>query len=739
MTILQSMDYVALGGVHIHKHMHQFVCREVLPMTRLDANTFWSGVANIFKDFAPINQKLLLRRRSLQAQLDAWYQQNTPPRPPTEEFVDRCETFLRSISYIEAAQGSGTIETSNVDDEIALWAGPQLVAPINNARFAVNACNARWASLYDALYRSDIIPQGEGFEIGSHYNILRGEAVVRYAKQILDSIFPLKTGHHGMVVKWFVKQNSLFAELDTGELTTLVLPESFKGYRGTFDNLSSILMIHNDLHVEIKIDHERIVGRLDPAGIDDIIVEAALTTIMDCEDSVAVVDAQDKVLVYKNWLALMRGTLSANIVLAKGDETRRMNADRNYQTLSGDRLVLPGRSLMLIRNVGLHMMTDIVLGDNGEPLPEGILDAVITCAIGLHDVKRQAPFQNSRKGSIYIVKPKLHGSDEVRFTDKLFSSVEKLLNIPEYTVKLGIMDEERRTSFNLSACIKAARKRVVFINTGFLDRTGDEIHTSMEAGAFDRKNYLKNHKWFTAYEKNNVTVGLNEGFSGRAQIGKGMWPMPDNLAAMFAKKRQHPESGATTAWVPSPIAAVLHALHYHQVRVSAVQENLLQSPEAVDLRSLIQLPLLDPKQIDPDQLLAELNNNAQSILGYVVRWIDQGIGCSKVADLDNIPLMEDRATLRISSQHIANWLRHHLCTAEQVKSVFLNMAKVVDEQNSGDPNYQRIVDDSENNLAFQAALELVFNGCRAENGYTEETLHKYRKKKKAQAPVGVSP
>ncbi len=733
MTIIQTKDHIHIGDIYIHKQMHQFITRDVLSMTGINADAFWTGFVEIFNQFTPLNKKLLRKRHALQKQLDFYHHQNPLTEAVDDAYLAQYQSYLESIGYIDSKPADGLITTTQVDDEIALLAGPQLVAPINNARFVINACNARWQSLYDALYRSDIIPQGEGFEITARYNTLRGEAVVRYAKQLLDGIFPLKIGHHHNVVRWFIQQEQLLAQLQSGEVTGLMLADALAGYQGTHANLASILLKHNGLHIEIKIDHESTVGQRDPAGIEDIIFESALTTIMDCEDSVAVVDVEDKIGVYRNWLALNCGTMTASIDNPKGGETRRMKSDRHYQTLGGQSLVLPGRSLMLVRNVGLHMVTDIVLDKNGEAMPEGILDAIVTSAIGLHDIQRRAPWQNSRTGSIYIVKPKLHGPEEVRFTERLLSSVEKLLKLGDNTLKLGLMDEERRTSLNLAACIAEAKHRIAFINTGFLDRTGDEIHSAMELGVFDVKNELKKYPWFECYELNNVLTALKSNFIGRAQIGKGMWPKPDHMSEMLVQKREHPESGASTAWVPSPIAATLHAYHYHQVSVAAVHRHMLTHEQSVNLQDMLRVPVVNPASLDEQTVYTELKNNAQSILGYVVRWIDQGIGCSKVPDVENVPLMEDRATLRISSQHIANWLHHRVCSVDQVKDVFLKMAEVVDEQNSRDPNYVLMMEDMDNNLALQAAFDLVFKGRAAHNGYIEEILHHYRKLKKSQA------
>ena len=622
-----------------------------------------------------------------------------------------------------------TISTNHVDDELASLAGPQLVVPIMNARFALNAVNARWGSLYDALYGSDVISDSDGAEQTKSYNAVRGQKVIEFAKTFLDQTIPLVKGSHKNAVDYQLTQEQVIVTLESGEQSSLAYPETFVGFTGSITQPNALLFKHHGLHFEIAFDRNNVIAKSDLAGISDILIEAALTTIMDCEDSVAAVDAQDKVIAYRNWLGLMKGTLSQSIT-KNGDEfTRSMNPNRQYQNLSGDNIIVKARSLMFVRNVGHLMTNDAILDANGNEVPEGILDAMITSTIALHDIKSIK--QNSDKGSIYIVKPKMHGPDEVAFADKLFAAVEDALSLTRSTIKMGIMDEERRTSVNLKACIHSAKDRVVFINTGFLDRTGDEIHTSMEAGAMARKAEIKLTPWIAAYEDNNVDIGLACGFSGKAQIGKGMWPIPDQMANMLASKINHVEAGANTAWVPSPTAAVLHALHYHRVNVFELQKSLKNRP-AANVDDILTIPLADNTQWSDSEIQAELDNNAQGILGYVVRWIDQGIGCSKVPDINDIGLMEDRATLRISSQHLANWLRHNICTEEQVMQSMKKMAKIVDQQNISDNSYQAMSTDFTNSVAFKAACQLVFDGTVQPNGYTEPLLHEFRKLKKSE-------
>lgn len=723
-------NYVKIGNIQVSEALYQFIREEALPGTQVDEEQFWTGLEQIMAEFMPENKALLAKREELQEKLNRWHKEHRG-HVSMEKYV----AFLSEIGYLEPEVEDFQISTSNVDEEVIHQAGPQLVVPVDNARYALNAANARWGSLYDALYGTDVIDEEEGKERGHTYNPRRGEAVINYAKDFLNQTFPLEKGVHQDVIKYQVMEGKLVATLTTNEQTGLKEPDKFAGYRGDGSEPSAILLKNNGLHVELEIDRKHPIGGTDPAGIKDIWLEAALTTIMDCEDAVAAVDAADKVRVYRNWLGLMKGDLTATFTKEGKTITRKLNPDREYLSPQGEPFSLSGRALMFIRNVGHLMTTNAILNEKGEEIPEGILDAVITSLIAKHDILGNGKFKNSKRGSIYIVKPKMHGSKEVAFTNRLFAKVEDLLGLERNTLKMGVMDEERRTSLNLKNCIYEARERVVFINTGFLDRTGDEIHTSMEAGPMIRKNEMKTTSWLAAYEESNVAVGLTCGLKGKAQIGKGMWAMPDMMKEMLRQKIAHPQAGANTAWVPSPTAATLHALHYHQVDVKAVQNQLLASDLASKLtayrQNMLQIPLAERVDWTPEEIQQELDNNAQGILGYVVRWVEQGIGCSKVPDINNIALMEDRATLRISSQHIANWLKHGICTEEQVLETLKRMARVVDEQNAGDPNYRPMAPNFEDSIAFQAACDLVFQGAKQPNGYTEPILHRRRLEFKA--------
>ena len=709
------------GNLQVAQVLADFVNDELLPAAGIAAQAFWSRFEQITTDFTPRNISLLAKRDQLQLQIDEWYRAHRTVRLNVQEY----RQFLRDIGYLLDAGDDFVITTSGVDSEIAEQAGPQLVVPVKNARFALNAANARWGSLYDALYGTDVIAESGGAERAGSYNPVRGDKVIAFAREFLDQSVPLQGISHSKVTAYRVNAGRLLAERG-GSSFSLIDPGKFVGFRGSPAAPEALLLKNNALHIEIQIDRSSDIGASDPAGIQDVVLEAALTTIQDCEDSVAAVDAEDKVAIYRNWLGLIKGDLSESFLKAGTAQTRKLHADRNYLSPEGTPLQLPGRSLLLVRNVGLLMRNEAILDRDGNEIFEGILDTVITSAIGSIDVRHRNKLRNSRTGSIYIVKPKMHGPEEVKFTVDLFTRVEALLDLPANTIKIGIMDEERRTTVNLKQCIYAARSRVVFINTGFLDRTGDEIHTSMEAGPMVPKAAMKNTAWIKAYEDNNVDIGIACGFQGKAQIGKGMWAMPDLMARMLKEKGDHPRAGASTAWVPSPTAAVLHAIHYHQVNVAARQQEL-RTRRPADLNAILTLPLLmDRSSLTAEQIQQELDNNAQGILGYVVRWVDQGIGCSKVPDIHNVGLMEDRATLRISSQHIANWLHHGICTHEQVMETLHRMAVVVDGQNSGDPLYTRMAPNFENSLAFQAACDLVFAGMKQPNGYTEPALHRRR-------------
>ncbi|WP_394150064.1 malate synthase G [Vibrio maritimus] len=719
------------GSLNIDSTLYNLVNEQIIPGTGIEADAFWQSFESILSDLAPKNRALLVKRDDLQHQIDVWHQERTGQAIDPTEY----KTFLQQIGYLVPEVEDFEITTENVEPEIATQAGPQLVVPIMNARFALNAANARWGSLYDALYGTDVIGEEDGAERGGSFNPVRGEKVVAYAREFLDSAAPLNGVSHREVAQYSISNvsvgNTLTATLTNGEEVTLMDSTQFIGYQGEASSPSCILLKHNNLHIEIQIDPNTPIGRVDAAGIKDVVVEAALTTIMDCEDSVAAVDGEDKALAYRNWLGLMKGDLQESLEKNGKTIVRSLNPDRQYTSVTGGEIHLKGRSMLFIRNVG-HLMTNpAILDSAGREVPEGIMDAMITSLIAIHDLKGSSQYQNSTSGSINIVKPKMHGPEEVAFTNELFTRVEDALGLERNTIKVGIMDEERRTSVNLKACIHAAKERVVFINTGFLDRTGDEIHTSMEAGAFAPKAQLKTMTWIGAYEDQNVDLGLACGLQGKAQIGKGMWPEPDNMAKMMDAKIGHPQSGANTAWVPSPTAATLHALHYHQVSVPSRQKELRERVMA-SVDDILTIPLLGSQKLTAKQIQSELDNNAQGILGYVVRWIDQGVGCSKVPDINDVGLMEDRATLRISSQHIANWLRHGICTESQVMKTMQRMAQVVDQQNADDPNYNNMAPNFDSSIAFSAACQLVFEGCAQPNGYTEPVLHAMRLKLKSQ-------
>ena len=711
------MNYIKQGKLSVKKELLEFVNKELLPGVSIDPKNFWSGFDKAVHELFPINKKLISIRSEMQKKIDDWHIKNKGKQLDIKKY----ENFLKEIGYLVKEGSKFSIETKNVDSEISNIAGPQLVVPVKNARYSLNAANARWGSLYDALYGTDVIPESNGAERGKKYNYVRGEKVIEYARKFLDSIIPLEKG------SW--KDISEIPKVENNLLNLkLKNPKQFVGYSKKSNDISSLLFLNNNLHIDVKFDSNKTRGETkDKAGIYDIILESAITSIMDHEDSVAAVDAEDKVDGYRNWLGLMKGDLEYKGQKNGKELVRKLNPDREYTSTDGNKIKLHGRALMLNRNVGHLMSSSSILLDDNSEIPEGIMDAFITTAAAIYDFKNK---KNSRKNSFYIVKPKMHGPDEVKFTNLIFEKVEEVLGLKKFTIKIGIMDEERRTTLNLKECIRAVKERVVFINTGFLDRTGDEMHTSMEAGPMIKKGDMKSSKWLAAYENSNVDIGLTCGFSGIAQIGKGMWAAPDKMADMMSQKINHPKSGANCAWVPSPTAATLHVMHYHQVDVFSKQ-NELKNRNPAKLTDILTIPIADRPNWSVEEINKELENNAQGILGYVVRWIDQGVGCSKVPDINNVGLMEDRATLRISSQHIANWLHHGICNKEQVLEVMKKMAKIVDKQNIQDPEYKSMSDNFNNSIAFKAACDLVFKGREQSSGYTEPILHSRRLEKKA--------
>ncbi|WP_312309867.1 malate synthase G [Acinetobacter variabilis] len=709
------------GKLAIAKELYDFIENEALPGSGLDSETYWKNFEQVVVDLSPKNKALLAKRDDIQAKIDEWHRNNTFE-------LQAYKAFLTEIGYLLPEVEDFQISTENVDEEIALLAGPQLVVPVRNARYCLNAANARWGSLYDALYGFDVISEEDGAEKGKGYNPKRGEKVIAFAKNFLNETFPLAQGSHADATKYAVEGNALVVTLKDGSTTTVADSSKFVGYNGEASAPTEIVLKNNGLHAIIQIDANSPIGQTDAAGVKDIVLEAAVTTIQDLEDSVAAVDAEEKVEGYRNWLGLMKGTLEESIEKNGKTITRKLNADRTFKNVEGGETKVHGRSLMLLRNVG-HLMTNPAILVDGEEIYEGIMDALVTPLLSVADIRGENTIKNSRTGSMYIVKPKMHGPEEVAFAVELFERAEQALGLPAKTLKIGIMDEERRTSVNLKNCIAQAKDRTIFINTGFMDRTGDEIHTFMEAGPFVRKGEIKGQKWFPAYENRNVMVGLQTGLRGKAQIGKGMWPKPDMLLDMYKTKTEHPEAGASCAWVPSPTGAVIHAIHYHQINVANRQQELLAT-EALPLDDLLTPPLATDTNWSEEEKLKELENNCQGILGYVVRWVDLGVGCSKVPDINDVGLMEDRATLRISSQHVANWLRHGIVTREQVEEVMQRMAKIVDEQNANDPLYKPMAADFDNSIAFQAASDLIFKGGEQPSGYTEPLLHAARLKLK---------